>query len=112
MFIDNITNASRHTLELVRWSAVHTMEQFMADKGHTVLITGCLVGDQIAIWDGKQLSIWRSNQPALLVNAVGDKIGLVDPDGAWARRGAVALRRRRFVVGVGVGVGGGGGRDR
>lgn len=98
MIVDNYIN--RHTVDLELWSIHDTMNRFLADQGHTAVNTGCLVGDQMMIWNSEQLMVWQSDQPGALANALGERTGLVDHQAAVPTATALTYDQSKLVVAV------------
>lgn len=81
--------------------AIYAMGSVLAEQGHRLVTTGCLVGDRIIIRDHTHQSVWQSGDPEILANALGIKTGLVDRDEAWVPAvAAVSHDESKLIVAV------------
>lgn len=77
------------------------VEQHLEYLGCAVVEVGCPIDDLIAIWYDSAWHTWRSREPMRLINALGPKLGIVDPASAWVPTvKALSPDRSRLIVAV------------
>lgn len=84
-----ISTNDREVVSLGDRNVVQAAWDLLIDRGYrSAGVSSCPIDDYVAVRYDDEWHLWRSDEPDLLVNALGCKDGLVDPTVAWVQRAA------------------------